>query len=409
MSQGWQAWVAKPGTEIEMSSNNHTQNRELQQDARAWAEFTGTKYTAALRQMTSPFAQGFLGERVSARQLIAVLDDHVLIGADGDETLLGDNGFYAEEPWSFNRQTDFIELALITDMLRMFTPIAVGVTPEVSSYTLKHTAERFLGPHCSYVSNGRLIWAAAALGLRIAEPESASPNLLIGVSDREHDYVSRMTREAQGQPRAHHYRPGGYTHLQTALARCASGQVPESRWVRPTPMHEAAPFHDWLIQQAGRNDLVGDFASDYSAGVRDSDHRIARTPDELLAILLDVSHSPEAYDAAVSAIAEWVRTSSPSKPIRTERIRGGAHDVEGFGAGSGTIERYQYRCPCGDGEIIEEHENVPGFREHDVRIDCEKCRAEWRFVDSRPVRVWGLEPVTVAERADRRGKTRPQG
>lgn len=40
-----------------MTSSNHAQNRELQQDARAWAVFTGTKYTAALRQMTSPLGQ----------------------------------------------------------------------------------------------------------------------------------------------------------------------------------------------------------------------------------------------------------------------------------------------------------------------------------------------------------------
>jgi hypothetical protein len=389
-------------------NNNHAQNRELQQDARAWAEFTGTKYTAALRQITSPFAQGFLDDRVSARQLIAVLDDHVLIGADGDEPLLGDNGFYAEEPWRFNGQTDFIELALITDMLRMFTPTAVGATPEVSSYTLKHTAERFLSPHCTYVSNGRLIWAAAALGLDIVEPDSASPNLLIGVSEREHHYVSRLTREGQGQLRAHHHRPDGLTHVLTALARCAAGEPPEGRWIRPAPAQVEAPFHDWLAAQAGRYDPVGDFASDYSAGVHDSDHRIARTPDELLTILYEVSPSLAAYDAAVTAIAEWLNASPTSTPIRTEPISGESHDVDGFGAGAGDVERYQYRCPCGDGEIIEEHDNIPGFREHDVRIDCEKCRVEWRFVDGRPVREWGLEPVTATPQGDRPGKTRTQ-
>jgi hypothetical protein len=60
------------------------------------------------------------------------------------------------------------------------------------------------------------------------------------------------------------------------------------------------------------------------------------------------------------------------------------------------VERYEYLCPCGDGEIIEEHDNVLGFREHDVRIDCAKCRAEWRFVGGRPVRDWGLKPVAVS-------------
>jgi hypothetical protein len=40
----------------------------------------------------------------------------------------------------------------------------------------------------------------------------------------------------------------------------------------------SAPFHDWLILQAGRDDVIGDLASYNSEGVRDSDHRIARTP-----------------------------------------------------------------------------------------------------------------------------------
>jgi hypothetical protein len=36
------------------------------------------------------------------------------------------------------------------------------------------------------------------------------------------------------------------------------------------------------------------------------------------------------------------------------------------------VERYEeYLCACGDGTIIEEQHNVPGFREHDVRIDCD--------------------------------------
>lgn len=196
-----------------MTSSNHAQNRELQQDARAWADFTGTKYTAALRQMGSPLAQGLLGERVSARQLIATLNDHELIGAHGGALVLGDNGYFSEAPWHFNGETDFIELALITDMLRMFTPISDAAMPEMSSYSLKHTAELLLSPHCSYVSNGRLIWAAAALGLRIADPEDDGPNLLIGVSEREHNYVRRMVGPGQTRPHADHYRPVGYSHL----------------------------------------------------------------------------------------------------------------------------------------------------------------------------------------------------
>ena len=66
-----------------------------------------------------------------------------------------------------------------------------------------------------------------------------------------------------------------------------------------------------------------------------------------------------------------------------------------WGAGAGTVERSEYRCPCGDGTVVEEHDNVPGFREHAVWIDCGKCRAEWRFIEGRSVRDWGLVPVAV--------------
>lgn len=59
-----------------MTPNNNTPSRAFQQDARAWSTFTGTNYTSALRQMSSPLAQGLLGPRVSARRLIAALNDH---------------------------------------------------------------------------------------------------------------------------------------------------------------------------------------------------------------------------------------------------------------------------------------------------------------------------------------------
>lgn len=357
-----------------MTSDHHTYHRELQKDARAWAAFTGTNYTAALRQMQSPLAQGLLGERVSARNLIATLDDHPLVGARGGEPRLGESGFLPEVPWRFGGRTDYIELALITDMLRMFTPLPYTVAPEVGSYLLKHTAEEFLSPHCPYVSNGRLIWAAAALGLPITDPDGEGPNLLIGVPEREHDYVRRTVGRGWNRPKAYHHRPAGYSYLQEALARAAADEHLTDGWERPVPAAVTAPFHDWLIRQAGRDDVIGDLAADYTAGVRDSDHRVARTPDELLAIFHEISHSSEAYDAVVSAIAEWIRTEPSAAPVRTARISGGRNG------------RGEYRCPCGYGSIIEEH---------DVWITCDQCRTEWRFVGGRSVRDWRLVPASV--------------
>lgn len=377
-----------------MTPNNHTQNRALQRDARAWAKFTGTTYLAALRQISSPLAQGILGEMISPRKLIAVLDEHEIVGARDGDLVLGEDGYLSESPWRFNGETDFIELALITDVLRMLKPISDAAAPEVNSYFLKHTAEWFLHPHWSYVSNGRLIWAAAALGLRIAVPDDAGLNLLIGVSERGHDYVRRMVGPGQARPNAHHYRPDGYEHLQTALATAAAGESMAAGWVQPTRVDEDAPFHDWLILQIDRDDVVGDFASEYAEGVRVSHHRLAHSPDELIALFHEIPHSSGFYDSMLSAIAEWMMMEPSAVPVRTKRIDEDTYDHAGWGAGAGTVERYEYRCPCGDGMIIEEHDNVPGFREHDVHIDCDRCRAEWRFVGGRSVRDWGLEPVS---------------
>src|SRR5690606_4708883 len=134
---------------------------------------------------------------------------------------------------------------------------------------------------------------------------------------------------------------------------------------------------------------------DYAEGIRDSDHGVARTPDELLTILHGVSHSTEAYDAAVRLIADWMTTSPLASPIRTEQIHGDKSGHQGWGAGAGTTERYEFLCPCGDGRIVEEHDNIPGFRDHNVWIGCDKCRAEWRFAAGRSTSDWGLEPLVT--------------
>ncbi|MGO4592128.1 hypothetical protein [Paenarthrobacter sp. 2TAF44] len=222
------------------SNNNDTRDRRIKQDTRAWAKLVGTNYTTALRQTESPLVQGFLGERVSARQLINTLKDHPHIGADDGDFVLGEAGYYADTQWSFNGSSDFIELALLTDFLRMFTPIAPGETSEVSSYSLKYTAEKFLAPHCSYVTNGRLIWAAAALDLPMVEQEGGL-NLMIGVSELEHDYVKRMVSPGSSKPQGHQHRPAGYMHLQTALEQCAAGEPVLDRWERPEPATEVLP------------------------------------------------------------------------------------------------------------------------------------------------------------------------
>ena len=78
--------------------------------------------------------------------------------------------------------------------------------------------------------------------------------------------------------------------------------------------------------------------------------------------------------------------------MRTKLICSSQKDHIGYGAGSGDTERYEYECPCGKGKIIEEHDNIPGFRDHDVYIDCDTCSKKYRLDTSKGVRGWELIP-----------------
>lgn len=62
----------------------------------------------------------------------------------------------------------------------------------------------------------------------------------------------------------------------------------------------------------------------------------------------------------------------------------------GFGAGSGDTERYTYSCACGKGRIIEEHDNIPGFRDHSVVMYCEECSEKYTIDTSDGTRNWAL-------------------
>ena len=52
--------------------------------------------------------------------------------------------------------------------------------------------------------------------------------------------------------------------------------------------------------------------------------------------------------------------------MRTQGVYSYQEYHPGYGAGDGDTERYEYLCPCGNGRVIEEHDNIPGFREHDA-------------------------------------------
>ncbi len=76
--------------------------------------------------------------------------------------------------------------------------------------------------------------------------------------------------------------------------------------------------------------------------------------------------------------------------MRTKMISSDQENHAGYGAGSGDTERYEYECPCGKGSIIEEHDNIPGFREHDVYISCKECSEKYELNTKNGVRGWDL-------------------
>lgn len=71
---------------------------------------------------------------------------------------------------------------------------------------------------------------------------------------------------------------------------------------------------------------------------------------------------------------------------------------------SGDTERLEYECPCGKGKIIEEHDNIPGNRDHDVWIDCPHCAKKYTLDTSKGIRNWDLVTKTKNVKIKYEGK-----
>ena len=399
------------------------------QRRRPWSTFSGMKYTEALRLMQHPLAQGILGERISSRAVISALTEHPVLSESvwdtdisGDDvqteervTHLGETGLWDadERPLQCTSEDDYLAVVLTAEVLRMFAPTSQP-HEDAHSYNLKHTVEEFLGEHVgefSYVANGTAIWAAAALGIPVAEstPGEYNRNANFGLESLQVEYARRMRRNVRDsgiEIRAHHHRPPGYLFLLRALERYRETGVAPARWDGID--HDAAPltspFHEWLVAQASRSERGNpgsreSLAYDYRAGINDGDHGVALEPEDLVRILGELAADEAYLDAARDAMLDWARTSPESTGIRTELIDRSRREHSGWGAGAGDVELYEYKCPCGEGRIVAEHDNIPGFREHDVWISCDRCVAEWRFVPGLPLRRWRLEPISAASPA----------
>lgn len=61
-----------------------------------------------------------------------------------------------------------------------------------------------------------------------------------------------------------------------------------------------------------------------------------------------------------------------------------------FSNEEGCTEEYEYECPCGKGRIVEEHDDIPGDRNHMVYFICEECSNKYRIDTSLGVRQWRI-------------------
>lgn len=52
---------------------------------------------------------------------------------------------------------------------------------------------------------------------------------------------------------------------------------------------------------------------------------------------------------------------------------------EGYGAGPGEIIREEYECPCGNGKVIYEKDDIPGFKDKSTTCWCEECEGKYKF------------------------------
>lgn len=60
-------------------------------------------------------------------------------------------------------------------------------------------------------------------------------------------------------------------------------------------------------------------------------------------------------------------------------IKSSSEKHDGYGAGSGTIDTTEYKCPCGEGKVIYTRDNIPGFRTSDVWIECKICHSNYKI------------------------------
>ena len=40
---------------------------------------------------------------------------------------------------------------------------------------------------------------------------------------------------------------------------------------------------------------------------------------------------------------------------------------------------HYYKCPCGKGRVVDDKDATPGFKSHDIYIECDECREKYEI------------------------------
>ncbi|ANE03481.1 hypothetical protein [Corynebacterium crudilactis] len=375
-------------------------SRAQQQDAREWAKLTGINYTAALHQMMSPRAQGFLGPRIRVRDLISALNNDKLIGLGLSDLTGAEPGCNEygkprgklENPWEFNGKNDYVQLALIVDFLRMFTVVEKREEAEVHSGHLRAAAANLImGQECRSTSRGKILWAAAALGLPLWAATGDDPlNVLIGVSVHEYNYIAHMVNSGNAAPRVDHSqpsvndaRPAAYDYLMHAQTRALRGEMITDRWQPKltAPTKDLRPFHDWLLTQTVGESVISTFARRYEHDVFTGIYGAAAQARDLL----DAFRELASYRVVVEAIRQFYMDHPDAEPIRTHLLHTRIEQ-------DGGTELDIYSCPCGHSEILETVYTSSASDRAPLVINCDTCSKDWEITVLRKDSVWALVP-----------------
>lgn len=66
-----------------------------------------------------------------------------------------------------------------------------------------------------------------------------------------------------------------------------------------------------------------------------------------------------------------------SKSIALKELRSFTQSMGGFR--TGTITEITYECPCGNGKVYYENDDIIGHKHRDITTDCRTCNDKYEF------------------------------